>query len=53
MLHMGFSHPSEVNDAAARDLDEIADAAGGHRLADEIEVGVLVPLTLANGGLDG
>ena len=50
---MALSLASEVDDAAARDLDEIPHAACGRRLADEIEIGVLVPLALANGGLHG
>ena len=50
---MAFSVAAEIKDAATRDLDEIAYAAGGHRLADEFEVSVLVPLALANGSFNG
>ena len=50
---MGFPSAPKIDDAAAGDLNEIPHATSSHRLADEIEVGVLVPLTLANGGLYG
>ena len=42
---MGFSVVPEIDDTPASDSDEIPRAARGHCLADEIEIGVLVPLT--------
>jgi hypothetical protein len=41
---------AEVDDLAAGDLDEVADAAGGHCFADEIAVGVFAALAAADGG---
>lgn len=38
-LDMRIAVAAEVDDLAAGDLDEVADAAGGHRFADEIAVG--------------
>lgn len=53
MLDMRLSVAPKIHDAAASDLDEIVHAASGRRLLNEVEVGVLVPLTLPNGGFDG
>lgn len=53
VLHVGFSVAPEIDDAAASDLNEIPHASAGHRFTDKIDVRVLVPLALANGGLYG
>lgn len=50
---MDFAAAAEVLDLAAGDLDEVADAAGGHRFANKVEVRVLVALALADRGCDG
>ena len=52
MLEVRFSHAPKIDDAAAGDLDEVPHAAGGHGLADEVQVRVLMLLTLANGSRD-
>lgn len=46
---MGFPISSEIDDAAAGDLHEVAHASSGRGLANKIHIGLLVALSLANG----
>jgi hypothetical protein len=52
MLHMSFAIATEAESAATHDLDEVADASGRHRLADEFGVGVFSALALAQSRFD-
>lgn len=52
MLDMQFSVSPEIDGAAAGDLHKVAHATGGHRLPNEFQVSVFVPLALADRGFD-
>lgn len=49
MFDVRLTIAAEVEDAAACELDEVANTAGGHGLANEVSVSVFISLALSNG----